>query len=37
MDVAEQRRPLREPVGEPRVSRMRRTSELDVPEFIPRR
>jgi cell division protein FtsZ len=34
---AEQRRPLREPAGEPRVSRMRRTSELDVPEFIPRR
>jgi cell division protein FtsZ len=37
MDAAEPRRPLREPVGEPRVSRMRRTSELDVPEFIPRR
>ncbi len=34
---AEHRRPLREPAGEPRVSRMRRTSELDVPEFIPRR
>jgi cell division protein FtsZ len=31
------RRQLREPVGEPRVSRMRRTSELDVPEFMPRR
>jgi cell division protein FtsZ len=31
------RRPLREPVGEPRVSRVRRGSELDVPEFIPRR
>jgi cell division protein FtsZ len=28
---------LREPVGEPRVSRMRRSNELDVPEFIPRR
>ncbi len=34
---AEQRRPLREPVGEPRVSRVRRSGELDVPEFIPRR
>jgi cell division protein FtsZ len=33
----EPRRPLREPMGEPRVSRMRRSSELDVPEFIPRR
>jgi cell division protein FtsZ len=33
----ESRRPLREPMGEPRVSRMRRGSELDVPEFIPRR
>ena len=34
----ESRRPLREPAGEPRVSRMRRaSSELDVPEFIPRR
>ena len=34
----EPRRPLREPVGEPRVSRVRRSStELDVPEFIPRR
>ena len=31
------RRQLREPVGEPRVSRMRSGSELDVPEFIPRR
>ncbi len=29
---------MREPAGEPRVSRMRRTAtELDVPEFIPRR
>jgi len=35
--VEQPRRPLREPVGEPRVSRVRRTSELDVPEFIPRR
>jgi cell division protein FtsZ len=34
----EARRPLREPVGEPRVSRVRRSAtELDVPEFIPRR
>jgi cell division protein FtsZ len=33
----EPRRPLREPVGEPRVSRVRRSAELDVPEFIPRR
>ncbi|HET8979249.1 MAG TPA: cell division protein FtsZ [Solirubrobacteraceae bacterium] len=33
----EPRRPLREPDGEPRVSRMRRSAELDVPEFIPRR
>ncbi len=33
----ELRRPLREPAGEPRVSRMRRGAELDVPEFIPRR
>jgi hypothetical protein len=34
----EPRRQLREPVGEPRVSRMRRaSSELDVPEFISRR
>jgi cell division protein FtsZ len=33
----EPRRPLREPAGEPRVSRMRRGAELDVPEFIPRR
>jgi len=31
------RRALREPAGEPRVSRARRGSELDVPEFIPRR
>ncbi|HEY5428383.1 MAG TPA: cell division protein FtsZ [Solirubrobacteraceae bacterium] len=31
------RRPLREPVGEPRVSRMRSGAELDVPEFMPRR
>ncbi len=34
------RRPLREPAGEPRVTRARpsrRGSELDVPEFIPRR
>jgi cell division protein FtsZ len=28
---------FREPVGEPRVSRVRRSAELDVPEFIPRR
>jgi cell division protein FtsZ len=36
---AEPRRTLREPDGEPRVSRVRRPSamELDVPEFIPRR
>jgi cell division protein FtsZ len=34
----EPRRGLREPAGEPRVSRVRRSSvELDVPEFIPRR
>ncbi|HWD77193.1 MAG TPA: cell division protein FtsZ [Solirubrobacteraceae bacterium] len=33
----EPRRPLREPAGEPRVSRVRRGVELDVPEFIPRR
>ncbi len=37
----EQRRPMSEPRGEPRVSRVRRPSdspsELDVPEFIPRR
>jgi cell division protein FtsZ len=34
----EPRRTLREPAGEPRVSRVRRaSSELDVPEFIPRR
>jgi cell division protein FtsZ len=34
-----ERRQLREPVGEPRVSRVRRESvlDLDVPEFIPRR
>jgi cell division protein FtsZ len=36
------RRPLREPAGEPRVSRVRERArssprELDVPEFIPRR
>ena len=28
---------LREPVGEPRISRIRRGADLDVPEFIPRR
>jgi len=28
---------FREPVGEPRVSRVRRSAELDVPEFMPRR
>ncbi|HLH66599.1 MAG TPA: cell division protein FtsZ [Solirubrobacteraceae bacterium] len=28
---------VREPLGEPRVSRLRRGAELDVPEFIPRR
>jgi hypothetical protein len=29
---------MREPAGEPRVSRVRRSAtELDVPEFIPRR
>jgi cell division protein FtsZ len=33
----EPRRPLREPAGEPRVSRVRRGVDLDVPEFIPRR
>ena len=34
----ERRRPLREPAGEPRVSRVRRGgAELDVPEFMPRR
>jgi cell division protein FtsZ len=34
----EPRRALREPAGEPRVSRVRRSStELDVPEFMPRR
>jgi cell division protein FtsZ len=31
------RRPLREPAGEPRVSRVRRPSDFDIPEFIPRR
>jgi cell division protein FtsZ len=31
------RRQLREPAGEPRVSRLRSGSELDVPEFMPRR
>ncbi|MGH2873691.1 MAG: cell division protein FtsZ, partial [Solirubrobacteraceae bacterium] len=30
-------RALREPVGEPRISRVRRSAEMDVPEFIPRR
>src|ERR1700761_2413108 len=37
---AELQRPLHEPPGEPRVSRtrpLRRSTELDVPEFIPRR
>jgi cell division protein FtsZ len=35
---ADARRPsLREPAGEPRVSRVRRTQDLDVPEFMPRR
>jgi cell division protein FtsZ len=35
----EERRPLREPAGEPRVSRGRQRSplDLDVPEFMPRR
>jgi cell division protein FtsZ len=34
----EPRRALREPSGEPRVSRVRRPAlDLDVPEFIPRR
>jgi cell division protein FtsZ len=35
----EERRPLREPAGEPRVSRVRQRSplDLDVPEFMPRR
>jgi cell division protein FtsZ len=33
----DQRRSLREPAGEPRVSRVRRSAELDVPEFMPRR
>jgi cell division protein FtsZ len=39
-DVREDRGSLREPAGEPRVSRVRQRSgslELDVPEFIPRR
>jgi cell division protein FtsZ len=39
-DVREERGSLREPAGEPRVSRVRQRSgslELDVPEFIPRR
>ncbi len=37
-EVAEARPALREPNGEPRVSRVRRPAvELDVPEFIPRR
>jgi cell division protein FtsZ len=39
-DVREDRGALREPAGEPRVSRVRQRSgslELDVPEFIPRR
>jgi cell division protein FtsZ len=38
--VDEARRPLREPVGEPRVSRVRgrpSSRDLDVPEFMPRR
>jgi len=30
-------RSMREPSGEPRVSRVRRSSDFDVPEFIPRR
>jgi cell division protein FtsZ len=33
----ERRTHFREPAGEPRVSRVRRSAELDVPEFIPRR
>ncbi|MGZ4349199.1 MAG: cell division protein FtsZ [Solirubrobacteraceae bacterium] len=33
----ERRAQFREPAGEPRVSRVRRSAELDVPEFIPRR
>jgi cell division protein FtsZ len=33
----EVRRPLREPAGEPRVSRVRRPSDFEIPEFIPRR
>jgi cell division protein FtsZ len=39
-DVSEPRGALREPMGEPRVSRVRQRSstlDLDVPEFIPRR
>jgi cell division protein FtsZ len=37
-EMAESRPALREPTGEPRVSRVRRPMvELDVPEFIPRR
>jgi cell division protein FtsZ len=40
-DRGESRRPLREPAGEPRVSRAREQSysgaEFDVPEFLPRR
>jgi cell division protein FtsZ len=38
-DEAPRSRSLREPAGEPRVSRVRQRSplELDVPEFIPRR
>ena len=37
-EMAEARPALREPIGEPRVSRVRRPAvELDVPEFIPRR
>ncbi|MGH2916653.1 MAG: cell division protein FtsZ [Solirubrobacteraceae bacterium] len=35
--AAEERSAWREPAGEPRVSRLTRGSELDVPEFIPRR
>jgi cell division protein FtsZ len=37
--LGERARELREPAGEPRVSRVRRESvlDLDVPEFIPRR
>jgi len=39
-EAGEDARQLREPAGEPRVSRVRQRSgsfELDVPEFIPRR